>query len=216
MSTAIIISGGNIETDFALGFLHEQTWDYLIAADRGLVFLKNAGIKPTHIVGDFDSADKALPGLYEGDPSVEIRYFRPEKDDTDTSIALQLALELGCRQIYLLGCTGTRVDHMMAAVRDLRYALEAGASAWLLDSHNRIRLIDQDTVILRKEQFGKYISLFPFAGPVSGLTLRGFAYPLADYRMEADSALGVSNELTQERGEISFRKGRMLVIESRD
>ena len=39
---------------------------------------------------------------------------------------------------------------------------------------------------------------------------------LSDYCMTGFNSLGVSNEIVDERGEISFEKGILLVIESRD
>ena len=57
MKNAVIVSGGNIDQDFALDFLKkyktEATW--LIAADRGLEFFEKNGIRPDTAVGDFDS-----------------------------------------------------------------------------------------------------------------------------------------------------------------
>ena len=80
MKTAVIVSGGKIEEDFALRFLEKEKFDYLIAADRGLKFLQEQGLVPTHIVGDFDSSGKELLELYRDNPQVEIRTFQPEKD----------------------------------------------------------------------------------------------------------------------------------------
>ena len=56
MKTAVIISGGSLDPDFALAFLREEKPELLIGADRGICFLKEKEIHPTHIVGDFDSA----------------------------------------------------------------------------------------------------------------------------------------------------------------
>ncbi|MDY3917490.1 MAG: thiamine diphosphokinase [Candidatus Limivivens sp.] len=216
MSTAVIISGGNIDFDFALSFLREHRYQYLIAADRGLLFLKSAGIRPTHIVGDFDSAGAETAEEYRQDPKIEIRRFRPEKDDTDTHIALNLALELGCGKIYLLGCTGTRVDHVIASIRDLRFALERQADCRIVDAHNQIRLTDRSLTLKKSEQYGKYVSLFALGEEVRGLTLEGFRYPLSNYSMKGIQSLGVSNEIEAERARITFEEGILIVIESKD
>ncbi|MDO5424108.1 MAG: thiamine diphosphokinase [Eubacteriales bacterium] len=216
MNTAIIISGGKIDSDFALTFLREHPYRYLIAADRGLLFLKSAGIFPTHIVGDFDSAGEEAAKEYGQYPEIEIHRCRPEKDDTDTHLALNLAMELGCGQIFLLGCTGTRLDHVIASVRDLHFALERGIPCALVDAHNRMRLVDRTLTISKAEQYGKYVSLYAMGGPVEGLTLEGFAYPLTDYRMEGISSLGTSNEINAENATITLKKGILLVVESKD
>ena len=216
MKKALIISGGNIDFDFALCFLQEHSFTYLIAADKGLRFLNEAGICPTHIVGDFDSAGEVLVGEYENNPDVQIWRLNPIKDDTDTHEAMNLAIELGCEEITVLGCTGTRIDHVLGAVRDLRIPLSHHVKCILLDPHNRIQLLETGISLKKEEQYGKYVSILAFGGAAEGITLEGFYYPLRDYTMKAGSALGISNEIVEEEAKISFRTGTLLVIESRD
>ena len=45
MKRAVIISGGKIQTDFALAFLRTQIWDYVIGADKGVIFCHKNQIK---------------------------------------------------------------------------------------------------------------------------------------------------------------------------
>ena len=216
MKTAVIISGGSLDPDFALAFLREEKQELLIGADRGICFLKEKGIHPTHIVGDFDSASGDALEYFKQFPEIPIRTFNPVKDFTDTAIAMELAMEEGADRIYILGGTGTRLDHVVANIKLLSHALERKKECILMDAHNRIRLIDQPLTIEKKKQYGKYVSLFAFGGQVKGLTLRGFFYPLTEYDMEAENPLGVSNEITAENGEISFSSGKLLVMESKD
>ena len=216
MKTAVIISGGSLDPDFALAFLREEKPELLIGADRGICFLKEKGIHPTHIVGDFDSASGEALEYFKQFPEIPIRTFNPVKDFTDTAIAMELAMEEGADRIYILGGTGTRLDHVVANIKLLSHALERKKECILMDAHNRIRLIDQPLTIEKKKQYGKYVSLFAFGGQVKGLTLRGFFYPLTEYDMEAENPLGVSNEITAENGDISFSSGKLLVMESKD
>ena len=216
MKTAVIISGGSLDPDFALAFLREEKPELLIGADRGICFLKEKGIHPTHIVGDFDSASGDALEYFKQFPEIPIRTFNPVKDFTDTAIAMELAMEEGADRIYILGGTGTRLDHVVANIKLLSHALERKKECILMDAHNRIRLIDQPLTIEKKKQYGKYVSLFAFGGQVKGLTLRGFFYPLTEYDLEAENPLGVSNEITAENGEISFSSGKLLVMESKD
>ena len=216
MKTAVIISGGSLDPDFALAFLRKEEPEILIGADRGICFLRDKGIRPTHIVGDFDSASGDALEYFRRFPEIPIRKFNPVKDLTDTEIAMNLAIELGAERIFILGGTGTRLDHVVANIKLLSHALERKKECILMDAHNRIRLIDQPLTIEKKKQYGKYVSLFAFGGQVKGLTLRGFFYPLTEYDMEAENPLGVSNEITAENGEISFLSGKLLVMESKD
>ena len=211
----VIVNGGNIDYDFALSFLKEYPYDYLIAADKGMEFLKAAGICPDEIVGDFDSAGLQVLSYFE-EKKILIRKFRPQKDSTDMEIAMETAVERGSTSILVLGATGTRLDHVLGSIRNLSIPLKAGIACEIVDTHNRIRMIEKPLIIKREEQFGKYVSLLAHAGTVEGLTLEGFFYPLQDFCLGTDSALGVSNEITGEIARISFRSGRLLVIESRD
>ena len=216
MKKALIISGGNIDFDFALCFLQEHSFTYLIAADKGLRFLNEAGISQSHIVGGFESVGGVLGGEYENNPDGQIWRLNAIKDDTDTHEAMNLAIELGCEEITVLGCTGTRIDHVLGAVRDLRIPLFHHVKCILLDPHNRIQLLETGISLKKEEQYGKYISLFGMGEGVHGLTLEGFAYPLKKYEMSGLDALGVSNEITAEEGTISFDSGILLMIESKD
>ena len=56
----LIITGGNIDDDFAFSFLSDKNYDEVIAVDGGLAFADRAqsvirNIKLTHLVGDFDT-----------------------------------------------------------------------------------------------------------------------------------------------------------------
>lgn len=249
MKKAMIISGGNIEEDFALRFLNEWTNEqsnertnerikeqkgtervipqmrrtdcaedgsYIIAADKGLLFLRDHHILPTHIVGDFDSSDVSFLEPYRNRPEVTIREFKPEKDWTDTEIAVGQALELGCEEICILGATGSRIDHVIGNIQVLALAREHGADCFLLDPCNRIYLVDHGFSIRKTKQWGQYVSLFAYGGDVKGLTLTGFKYGLKDFTLGTVGTRGVSNEIEQESASVEFAAGKLLVVESRD
>ena len=57
MKDVIIVSGGNIQRDFALDFLKKNKTEKvdLIAADRGVEFFKGTDWQLEVAVGDFDS-----------------------------------------------------------------------------------------------------------------------------------------------------------------
>ena len=212
----VIISGGRIERDFALSFLKNEVFDQIIAVDNGLKFLYENQIRPTWIVGDFDTAAPELVEYYQRQTDIPIRRFNPVKDSTDSQIAIELALELGSSEITILGGTGTRLDHVLGNIQSLMLARKKGVSCIILDAYNRIRLMDGVVHLKKSEQYGKYVSILAFGGAAEGITLEGFYYPLRDYTMKAGSALGISNEIVEEEAKISFRTGTLLVIESRD
>ena len=216
MKTAVIVTGGMIEPEFAHSFLETHRYDYLIGVDRGIEFLKQDGKIPTHIVGDFDSSSKETLQWFQKKEGIEIRTFLPEKDETDTQIAIDLAMERQCEAIYILGGTGTRIDHMLGNLQILSKPFQEGISCYLIDSHNRVRLCSDYLMLKKKEQFGTYVSLIPHSECVTGLTLKGFYYPLSNARLDNKTSLGISNEIVEEDAEIFLKTGELFVIESKD
>ncbi|WP_072523775.1 thiamine diphosphokinase [Clostridium sp. Marseille-P3244] len=212
----VIVSGGILESDFVLPILESEETEFIIGVDRGLVFLYDHGIKPDYIVGDFDSVPHELVNYYREKLNVPIREFNPVKDASDTEIALRLCLRLNRKKIWILGGTGSRIDHLWANVQCLQIALEAGADAWILDRYNRIRLINKTTVLRKEEAFGPYFSLFPLELPVDDLSISGAKYPLKNHFLRPTDSLCVSNEFDEDEVTISLAYGKVILMETRD
>ena len=242
MIDTIIVSGGDIQSFFALYFLKKNIETagreniLLIAADRGLEFFLDYLILPDVVIGDFDSLsedgknflemqneDIPYGGMLEwklqkGEGKVvEVVRLRPEKDDSDTQSAMNYAIQNGAKEIVILGVTGNRVDHLMANFGLLILAQKQDTEVALADRYNYMKLIPSGTILKKAEQFGKYVSFFPLGGDVTGLTLEGFKYPLDKYHLTtADSGLTVSNEISEEYAKVTYESGTLLMIMSRD
>ena len=242
MIDTIIVSGGDIQSDFALYFLKKNIEKAgrenirLIAADRGLEFFLDYLILPDVVIGDFDSLsedgknflemqneDIPYGGMLEwklqkGEGKVvEVVRLCPEKDDSDTQSAMNYAIQNGAKDIVILGVTGNRVDHLMANFGLLILAQKQDTEVALADRYNYMKLIPSGTILKKAEQFGKYVSFFPLGGDVTGLTLEGFKYPLDKYHLTtADSGLTVSNEISEEYAKVTYESGTLLMIMSRD
>ena len=209
-------SGGMLEEEFVLPVLKSEETEFIIAVDKGLEFLYRHEIRPDYIVGDFDSVPHELVDYYREKMNVPVREFNPVKDASDTEIALRLCLGLNRKQIWILGGTGNRIDHLWANVQCLQIALDAGADARILDSHNQIRLLGGDITLRREEAFGPYFSLFPLEAPVDELTITGAKYPLKNHFLKPDDSLCVSNEFAEDEVKISFVYGKVILMETRD
>lgn len=210
----VIVTGGSIDTGFLSDYLKTYKDLYIIGVDKGLISLRELGITPDLIVGDFDSAGEEIKRMYEGLPQTIC--LQPEKDYTDTHVALMKALELTPKTITMLGATGSRIDHMMANIGLLKFCAKAGVDAYIMDGNNRIRMIDKHCRIEKDKAYGKYISCIPFSDTVTGVTLKGFKYPLDNATMIKENSIGISNELREEDGHISIDKGYLLVMETKD
>lgn len=216
MKTCLIVAGGSIEWGFAGDFLKDRKFDVTIAVDGGLGAVKRMGLKPDYVVGDFDTVSQDTLREYERLPDVVIERHQAEKDETDTELALRLAMEAGLTELTLLGATGGRLDHLIGNVHLLYDCLQKGVSASIIDKRNRLYLLNRGKTFLREETWGKYISFLPLTEKVCGITLCGFRYPLKDKTIEIGTSLCISNELLKQQGTISFTDGILICVESRD
>lgn len=212
----VIVSGGYINHSFADKLLAEVKPEVIIGADSGLCYLYESNVCPTHIVGDFDSVPEKVIDYYRNLGTIPIREFNPVKDATDTEIALRYGIELGVEEVWILGATGSRMDHVIANIQTLKIAREAGVQAYIIDESNRIRLIDGDTCLSKEEAYGTFFSVFPLGGSVEHFSISGAKYPLQDHTLSPYDSRCVSNQIEAEEVYITFAKGDVILIESRE
>ncbi len=216
----LIITGGRLDMDFAAGFCcgGGADFDCVVSVDGGLEKTRALGIVPDAVVGDFDTVNPQLLEEYRRNPGILWDVHKPEKDETDTELAVNTALKLGCASLVILGATGGRMDHELSNLHLLKLCLDRGAEAYLYDSQNKVCLLDKGKTFTRAGLYGKYISFIPLTEQVRGITLTGFKYPLKgkDISIGAEAGLCVSNELAEEEGSVSFDSGILVCIESRD
>ena len=119
-------------------------------------------------------------------------------------------------EIYLLGATGGRLDHFLANIALLMIPTQFGIKAWIVNEKNEITLLREGCSLEKKHTFGKYVSLIPFTEEVTGVVLKGFRYPLYGYTLTRDNTLGLSNEIEDERSEVAFEIGILIMVLSKD
>ncbi len=212
----LIVSGGSLNKEFVTKVVGQGRYDRILAADSGMNALYAAAVTPDIIIGDFDSADKKILAFFQQNKEIDFCTLNPEKDDTDTEFAIRESIRRGADSITIIGGTGTRLDHVLGNISLLGIGLEEGVRMELLDAHNRICMIDHSVTLKKKEQYGNYLSLIPYNGNVTGVTLKGLKYPLHDYTMGGFNSLGISNEIVDDEVSIELTSGQLLVIESRD
>lgn len=215
--TGLIVTGGTMNYGFAGRFLENRTFDKVIAVDGGLASLHELHLKPDAIVGDFDTVDPEVLTEYKSCPDeITWEIHRPEKDETDTELALDTAIKLGCTKLILLGATGGRMDHSIGNIHLLYACLKKGVEAAIVDEKNWITVLDRGRTFAAGESKGKYISFLPLSGEVKGITLTGFKYPLHKKDIDIGTSLCISNELTGAEGTIDFDSGTLICVESHD
>ena len=220
-NTIIIITGGTCKEKVLSDFLKSHTIDKCIAVDGGLRIADQLQVPVDYIVGDFDTIEASILDKYKEksilkEHGTKIIEFQPEKDDTDSEIAIRLALTLEPKEIIIFGGTGTRLDHTMANIHLLKLALDKNIKATIIDSCNKIYLINQACHLEKSKVSGNYISLLPLTTTVTGITLKGFKYPLYQKTIEIGTSLCISNEIVEDIATIEFDKGILIVYETAD
>lgn len=205
---AFIFTGGSIDATAIA--LRPKTEDLTIAADAGLLTAKSLGIKPQILIGDFDSL-----GIPDPKCADEIIQLPPEKDDTDTQLAVKTALERGAEEIVIIGGLSGRLDHTLSNLAILEDLYTRHVRAYITDGQNRVRFLRNDGVILPRDGF-RYLSLIAADPTVKGVSVDGCKYPLKKATLSRTNQYAVSNEILGNCALIEIRRGGVWIVESND
>ncbi|MFF2752521.1 thiamine diphosphokinase [Psychrobacillus sp. NPDC058041] len=218
MKSVIVCSGAPVEevVDFKqLPFSKEET--VFIGADRGALRLLSNGITPNEIIGDFDSLlDEEFDFLKQTVEKMTI--LQPEKDETDTHLAILRALTYNPEAIILTGVTGGRLDHYEAVLHDVLMFQRNNPKIvfYIRNKQNIIQFLIPGTHEIKKDNYYKYISFFSFGETVEDISLRDFLYEVTGENISIGNAKFTSNEVSGRIGTISFTAGICLMIRSSD
>ncbi|MBO0453809.1 thiamine diphosphokinase [Candidatus Enterococcus murrayae] len=208
----LLVAGG--DPNHWPAFSHE--FDKIIGIDRGNLFLLRQGIVPDLAIGDFDSLNenekKEVFNAVD-----EVVTSPAEKDDTDTQLALEITFRrFPEAEVTLIGATGGRLDHLLA---NLWLGVEPRFSPFL----SQIKIADKGNVVsyiasgshqIPKISDMKYLA-FCCLTSVKELTLKNVKYELLNADFLQPTSLA-SNEFLTGNAEVSFSKGLIAVIQSRD
>jgi thiamine pyrophosphokinase len=204
-----ILTGGIIHPDNI--HISPAKDDLVIAADSGLLHAAALGLSPSVVVGDYDSLGHA-PKV---DAGVEVITVPAEKDETDTQLAVQVALARGADEIHILGGLSGRLDHTLSNLSILEELANQKVRAMIEDGQNRVRLLRNDSTILPRSTYS-YVSLLALDPLVRGVEIDGVKYPLKGAKLTRSLGYAVSNEITGNCCFIAVRRGALWIVESRD
>lgn len=212
--TALIIAGGDHP---GLSLDELPAADFVVAADSGLDHARSLRLRVDALVGDLDSVSP-LALEWANRNGVRVESHDPNKDQTDTELAMHAAVGEGCTRLVIVGGLGGRLDHQLATI-----GLLAGA-AWR-DCQVELQTLDETIVVLRGSadadarelpaEPGESITLLAWGGPATGVTSHGLQWEVSDARFEPGSTLGVSNVVATEPATVQVRSGVLLAVMSR-
>ena len=206
MSRCIIVGGADINNyDYIRESL--QSDDYVIFCDSGLKHLSALQVKPSLIVGDFDSHEN--PHL-----DTETIVLPCEKDDTDTVYAMKEAIKRGFDTFLLIGVVGGRLDHTLGNISMLLYLDSHGCKGTIIDDYSEMEIISSEPAYIEDKY--EFFSLLNIIGCAKGITIQNAKYPLDDGEITCEYQYGVSNEvLPGKTAIVSVHEGKLLLIKDR-
>jgi len=211
---AVIIIGGGAPDGRVRRHLPEGA--LVIAADSGFDHAVALGLEVDLLVGDLDSISPTGLERAAG-RGVTILAHPPDKDFTDTELAIEAALARGAR--HLVAVTGgpdpaeSRLDHelgtLLALSRpDLR---EVRIEAWW--GSTLVRVAHGPAEVEVGAASGTLLSLLPLHGAAVGVATSGLRFPLHRETLPAGSSRGVSNEVATSPASVSLEAGTLLVVQ---
>jgi thiamine pyrophosphokinase len=178
----------------------------IAAADSGLVAVEAAGLRPDWVLGDMDSLED-LSRLDAYPPERVLRY-PPDKDYTDTELALRLLREQGCDEFWLIGGGGGRLDHLLAVFSLFEREpcpsrwISAGEDVYTVESLGELRWDGPPASL---------VSVFPLGTGPWEAESAGLYWPLEGLSWER-GFFGLSNRTKSGSFKLRVRRGRFLVV----
>ena len=195
----VVGAGENFGLDF-----QPATGDLVIAADAGLRYLEEQGIRADLVIGDFDTL-KYIPG------HSNTIALNAEKDDTDTLAAVREGIRAGYTSFHIYCGTGGRIDHTMANLQVLAYLSANNMRGFLFDNGTVITAITNGSLCFGKILCG-YVSVFSCSTKAEGVTLCGLKYELNNAVLTNTFPVGVSNEFIDRESSISVSDGTLFIV----
>lgn len=208
MKRAVVIAHGELEVTPQVEEAVRRA-ELIVAADGGAAHALSHGWWPHLLVGDLDSASPGVRAEAEAH-GAQVLQYSPQKDETDTELALRAAVERGAMEICLLGAAGNRLDHTLANVLLLAMPQWAGVQITLLAGRQRLSVIRGQGRIAG--QAGDLVSLLPLGGDATGIWTTGLEYPLRGDTLPFGIPRGISNVLTQPTATVRLGSGLLLAV----
>jgi len=190
-----------------------ETADVIIAADGGASVAYEFKITPHYVIGDFDSIGEGVLHYFEEKGSQIVRYPR-EKDETDTHLAVDAALDMDANEIVIAGGIGSRFDHSLGNLLLLIRIAQRGVRGKIIDDFNEVYVSDSTFSIPGKP--GETLSIIPFSENARVHRTDGLYYPISNRLLPIDYPYGVSNVFTKELATIEISSGWVIIIKARD
>ncbi|MFO7887513.1 MAG: thiamine diphosphokinase [Eubacteriales bacterium] len=200
----LIIAGGEL-VDKDVIYKYVENADFIIGADKGAEMAYEYDFKLDLLIGDFDSIDENILGKLD----TEILKYPKEKDKTDLELSLDYVLKKEYKSVKILNALGNRLDHTIGNV----FLMEKynNLDIKIIDNNTEVFLLNEKEIIL-ENKIDYILSIVPITKSIEIKSLQGTKYKLKDEKINRGSTLCISNLIKKRQCLISIKKGRALII----
>lgn len=210
MNGSIIFVKGTYRKDSISFYTNLCRKKFKVAANGGCAFFRKSGLIPDLIIGDFDST--AVVNKVAG-PKTKLIKYSPDKDKTDSALALEYCLTQKFRTIDIVMPSLGEPDHMLG-----NFLLMAECNVLQRRNRSKVRLINQvfecrvlkDAGTTISNSIGETVSVIPISATIH-LTCSGMKYPARSKAIQIGSSAGMRNLVASKQARISVR-GTALII----
>ena len=184
---------------------------FIAAADGGASNCSNLRLVPDVIIGDMDSITAKVVGKFNNE-NKEIKFinFSPDKDESDTQLALEYLIDLGFKKIIMVGAFGSRADHSFANLVLLSSPAYEGIDIRIVTDNSEIIVTRKSCSI--KGFKGSRVSLFSLTPYTFFEKTAGLKYKLKNEKLFFSPVRGLSNEFTRDNAKIYFKDGIVMIV----
>lgn len=226
---AVVVANGEWNSEW--GKQELAAFDLVVAADGGADHILESGYLPHALIGDLDSLK---PENLEKcrKQGIHILQYPSEKDETDLELALEYAAsrlklmdQAGqqepaqkepssnkqemLKDIWLLGATGGRVDHLLGNLALMLGFFKRGIRIRAKDPYHELWLIRGQEKL--KGEKGQELSLIPIS-EFAVVRTEGLYYPLNNDTLRQDATRGISNVFLGEDAFVDVSEGVVLAV----
>ncbi len=213
---AIIVTNGEIKNHSFLYKILTAKYglgckDTVIAVDGGAENCLKMNLIPDIVIGDMDSIKKDTTRQLNL-KSKKIKYISSSsiKDESDTQLAVEHAVNLNAGKIIIIGAMGDRIDHSFANLLLLSSNFLKNIDIKILTEKNEIFVLRSSGSIFGG--IGKTVSIFSLSPYTFFIKTKGLQYSLKNEKLLFSPARGLSNVFTEEKAYIEIKEGMLLIV----
>ncbi|MBR4115857.1 MAG: thiamine diphosphokinase [Bacteroidales bacterium] len=202
-SDVVVVCNGQFPThEIPLAILRQAKT--IICCDGAIQKLSAVGVKPTVIVGDFDSLPKSLMEKYS-----DIIFHNPDQETNDLTKSMQWAKQHGFTDVCILGATGLREDHTLGNISLLADYEQQGFSVKMVTDSGVFTPVNHTHCFSSFK--GQQVSIFSLKPDVP-IRSENLKYPFN--RPLPSWWCGTLNESLGEQFTLYFDEGKVLVYQT--